>query len=384
MKIGLFGIELKSNNYGVTALGLTQIDFLEEINNKKIEYYVFSNDTISDVDEIKRTLNIQSKLSVLKLINYKDGIKGFKYIYNKIKECDIVIDLTYGDSFSDIYGLKKFILYSIPKLMAINLGIELIIAPQTIGPYKNKIVKSVAKRILRNADVLCVRDEKSLELAKKISYKDDIILTSDLAMELPYEKQTLNGIKFKVGINISDLLWSNNNEENLKQYGIVVDYKELVKKIITKFTSEKYEIHLITHVYAKDDSKGEYALAKKVHEEFPKTILAPKFESPIDAKSYMSGLDLFFGARMHATIGAFSSGVPVIPTSYSRKFEGLYGSLGYNYGINLRETTIEDAMNHIEYCLENYSKLEEDRKKAFEEALNRNQKYHKLLEEIIK
>lgn len=87
---------------------------------------------------------------------------------------------------------------------------------------------------------------------------------------------------------------------------------------------------------------------------------------------------------MHATIGAFSSGVPVIPTSYSRKFEGLYGSLGYNYGINLRETTIEDAMNHIEYCLENYSKLEEDRKNAFEEALNRNQKYHKLLEEIIK
>ena len=33
---------------------------------------------------------------------------------------------------------------------------------------------------------------------------------------------------------------------------------------------------------------------------------------------------------MHACIAAFSSGVPVIPMAYSRKFEGLFGSIGYN------------------------------------------------------
>ena len=387
IKIGIFGISLKSINYGVTALGITQVKILENIRNKlnrNFEYIIFSGENKEYVEILKEQLQIKSDITIKRIINIRAGIKGLKDISQSINECDYIIDLTYGDSFSDIYGLKKMILYSIPKLMAIKKDKKLIIAPQTIGPYKNFISKILAKKILRKATILTVRDDQSLAVAEELSGRDDIVITSDLAMELPYNKKNFDKEKFKVGLNISELLWDNSNEENLKQYGIVIDYKKLVKEIISKFNSNKYELHLVTHVYAKDESKGEYALAQKVHEEFPETILAPKFESPIDAKSYMSGLDLFFGARMHATIGAFSSGVPVIPISYSRKFEGLYGSLGYNYGINLRETTIEEAMKHIEYCLNSYDKLEQDRKKAFEEALNRNKRYHKLLEKIIK
>ena len=32
---------------------------------------------------------------------------------------------------------------------------------------------------------------------------------------------------------------------------------------------------------------------------------------------------------MHACIAAFSAGVPVVPMAYSRKFNGLFGTLGY-------------------------------------------------------
>lgn len=300
MRIGILGTELLSINYGCAALGIAQIQFIENIakaKKTKIEYYVFSNDEVLRIEKLKKQLNIESKIEIKKLINFRDGIKGMSYILDEINKCDFIIDITYGDSFSDIYGFKNYILYTIPKLMTLYRKKILVLAPQTVGPYKNKLAKLLSKKVLKKSNIICVRDEKSLEYAKKISKREDIILASDLAMELPYEKQKLNGTKFKVGINISTLLWNNSNEENLKQYGIVVDYKELVKKIITKFTSEKYEIHLITHVYAKDDSKGEYALAKKVHEEFPETILAPKFESPIDAKSYMSGLDLFFRCK---------------------------------------------------------------------------------------
>jgi polysaccharide pyruvyl transferase WcaK-like protein len=63
--------------------------------------------------------------------------------------------------------------------------------------------------------------------------------------------------------------------------------------------------------------------------EFPGAIVAPRFKTPQEAKSYISGLDFFAGARMHACIAAFSSGVPVLPMAYSRKFSGLFGSLGY-------------------------------------------------------
>lgn len=386
MRIGIFGVELNSINYGCAALGISQLKFLEEVSQKnkvELEYYIFSNDDINKLSVLKNILEIKSNIEIKGLINFKNGLKGWKKISTEIDKCDYIIDLTYGDSFSDIYGFKNFLIYTIPKLITIYNKKSLIIAPQTIGPYQKFITKILAKRVLKHTKYLCVRDEKSLNLAKDISKRDDILLTSDLAMELPYKKSEINNKKFNVGINVSDLLYTNTNEENKNKYGIVIDYKELVKKIIDKFSNEKYQIHLITHVFSRDDTKGEFALAKKIHEEYPNTILAPKFDSPIDAKNYISGLDLFFGARMHATMGAFSSGVPIIPTSYSRKFEGLYGSLGYNYGINLRETTIEEAMKHIDYCLENYNKVEEDRKKAFDEALKRNECYHKLLEKII-
>lgn len=47
---------------------------------------------------------------------------------------------------------------------------------------------------------------------------------------------------------------------------------------------------------------------------------------------------------MHATIGAFSSGVATIPVSYSRKFEGLYHSLGYEYLVNARVMDTDKAI----------------------------------------
>lgn len=58
-----------------------------------------------------------------------------------------------------------------------------------------------------------------------------------------------------------------------------------------------------------------------------------------------------------STIGAFSSGGPVIPFSYSRKFEGLFGNLNYNYVVNGRVENTESAVRKtLQYVLD-YEKL---------------------------
>ena len=386
MKIGILGISLSSNNYGVTALGYTQLSMLEEILNnsyiKDVEFFIFSPDSQEIIDENVKLIRVIHKTKVKKNMNIKSGLSGIIRMAKNIDECDFVIDLTYGDSFSDIYGKKIFYLYSIPKMIA-NKKKKLILGPQTIGPFKNKLIEKIAKTILIKAEIICVRDEKSLDYTRQLTNRNDIVLSSDLAMKLPFEKQTISNGKFNVGINISELLYYNDNNKNEKDFQIVVDYKKFIDSIINRFYSEKYQIHIVTHVFSKDDNQGEYGLAKKIHHDYPKTILAPKFKNPIDAKSYLSGLDLFFGSRMHATIGAFSAGIPVIPMSYSRKFEGLYESLNYNYGINLRDTTIENGLEHIDYCLDNYLKMKEDLNRSLEKALQRNDDYKRILESMI-
>ena len=47
---------------------------------------------------------------------------------------------------------------------------------------------------------------------------------------------------------------------------------------------------------------------------------------------------------MHATIGAYSSGVPTIPFAYSRKFEGVFSDLDYEYVVDGMKLTTDEAM----------------------------------------
>ena len=98
-----------------------------------------------------------------------------------------------------------------------------------------------------------------------------------------------------------------------------------------------------------DDLRASAAL----QDEFPALRPAPDFASPSAAKSYIAGLDFFMGARMHACIAAFSSGVPVVPMAYSRKFAGLFGSLGYDHTVDCQSETNTAILEKIAAAFEN-------------------------------
>ena len=50
--------------------------------------------------------------------------------------------------------------------------------------------------------------------------------------------------------------------------------------------------------------------------------------NPMELKWVLSRLDWFAGARMHATIGAFSSGVPTLGLGYTDKAQGVFTECG--------------------------------------------------------
>ena len=77
----------------------------------------------------------------------------------------------------------------------------------------------------------------------------------------------------------------------------------------------------------------------------------------MEAKRYMSEMDVFSGARMHATIGAFSMKVPTIPFSYSPKFEGLFNSLEYDYVIHGKTMSTKEAVDKTIEFIENKNEL---------------------------
>ena len=155
--------------------------------------------------------------------------------------------------------------------------------------------------------------------------------------------------------------------------------------VFRPFFRLKYEVHLIPHVIdlKEDAHDDDYKICKILQEKYPETILAPAFHTPIEAKSYISNMKIFIGSRMHSTIAAFSSDVVTIPISYSRKFEGLFNSLNYEYVINGREETTESAYLKILQYIEDFDKLRNIQEKSLEIIKEKNNKFSNSIRNVL-
>ena len=63
---------------------------------------------------------------------------------------------------------------------------------------------------------------------------------------------------------------------------------------------------------------------------------------------------------MHACIGAFSSGTPVVPIAYSRKFGGLFGLLGYSWMVPVTGLDTNRALAYLHDALDKRADLSRD------------------------
>lgn len=359
MIIGLMGMEFESENKGCEALSYSFLNILNKIDNENLLIYYFSNLGFGKVQETFPDLKF-------KRINLKIKDKKLNF-FRAAHKCDYIFDVTMGDSFSDIYS-KEVCLSDIRfKRIASTLSKKYILLPQTYGPFYSVEAKKGANKVFKNTDMVFCRDELSKEYIEKEFGIMDSILSTDMAFALPFDKSYYsftNTKKKKIGLNVSGLLFRGGFTKN-NQFNLKLDYPELIRKIIESISSE-YEIHLIPHVinFSENAHDDDYKTCQLLHEEYPNTILAPAFETPIQAKSYISNMNIFIGSRMHSTVAGFSSGVVTIPISYSRKFEGLFGSLNYPYVVNAKEKTTESAYELILKYIEKKDELSQVQSKS--------------------
>ena len=349
MKIALLGCHINSTNLGCQALTYSLVQMLESISkakNTQFEYVLFeyapSEETTQEF--CNRVHVDQSRIMAYRIApvyRWRSYIKHFRRntdMLRRIKECDVAIDLTAGDSFSDIYGRQRFISLTRIKRMVELLGVPLILGPQTYGPFQHSGNYRTARRVMENAKAIIARDAVSAKLASEM-VRHQVETTTDLAFQLPYRKNTLEHDRSNIGINISGLLVRDHIEKGIEDtVRLSVDYDQYILSLVKSLCNDGYHIYLVPHV------DEDYKASKDIHDLFPETELVAPFTNPIDAKSFISALDCFIGARMHATIAAFSSGVAVIPTAYSRKFDDLFSTIGYNRTIDLRTETTDSAV----------------------------------------
>lgn len=369
---------IKNGNRGCVALSITMMSLIDEVmNNAGVQYRLFLPDS-QFRDQKKHEYKINNRVisfedcSYPKGLSFKDNIKlqlkSFTKGGNKAKQifeiADFILDIGQGDSFADIYGEHRFRIIDRIHVMARKYKKTYCILPQTIGPFKDTMIAHLAHESIANASCCMARDKQSYDyVIKNVPEQQKITEYIDVAFFMPYKKIEQESGYTHVGLNISSLLWHGGYTRD-NQFGLKCDYKKLVKEIINYFLSLKNtKIHLIPHVVEGERCiENDYEVSYEIWREYNNTnlVLAPFALGPIEIKSYIAGMDFFMGARMHATIGAFSSGVSVIPMAYSRKFNGLFvDTLQYDAMVDMKVQDTDEIMAVIKEGFNKRTELKE-------------------------
>lgn len=280
----------------------------------------------------------------LPLAGLRQRLRSALPILDLLVNTTFVGDIRGGDSFSDIYSLKTFVVGSLPCLVALLLGKDLVLLPQTYGPFKSRLARFLARQIIRRSKHVLARDAESLAVANHLLDQKEAGLKAQLCPDVAFclepsvpaepaiEPPLPDGSDYHlIGFNVSGLLYYGGYNQN-NMFGLRDDYQETAFQVLefllslpdthvlllphmVKFDEWKIEsdIHAGRHLMERLDT----GLRSRVH-------LAAGSYDQHQVKALIGRCEFFVGSRMHSCIAALSQGVPTVGIAYSRKFKGVF------------------------------------------------------------
>lgn len=311
---------------------------------------------------------------VLPRSRFKDTLVKRNPYFRMFFEADLVANITGGDSFSDIYGFRRFFLGFLYKWLVIFLGKKLILLPQTYGPFRRPLTKMMARYIINYASLVYSRDKSGVNYVKnllktentdgKIKFLPDVAFVLDSRRPENTEIGSLEKTKARnvivVGLNVSGLLFNGGfTRDNM--FGLKTDYRELIYELIEMLLKdEKVTVLLIPHVFpppgyeVESDPNACLEVYKELNSKYSGRILLTRGKYDHNEAKYIIGLcDFFIGSRMHACIAALSQGIPAIGLAYSKKFRGVFESVGVEQlVVDMRQAKTDEVLTTIAKAFE--------------------------------
>lgn len=350
-RICLFGAAPDSGNHGVSALMLATVDGLSRRHADAV-ITVFDN----GLGARRRTFVVGDRTVAVDCIGFRGGRR-----YNRpenqlttrvaaragglgnpgaaaVLSADVVLDLTAGDSFTDLYGRERFATTAAGKRLALAAGRPLVLLPQTYGPFRHRRTLHRATALLRGATAAWARGADShRQMVRMLGPHHDPArhhLGVDMAFTLPptppgptvmaQVERTLGMVPGApvAGVNVSGLLYG--RPDAGQRYGLAVDYDRTVRGIVVGLLDAGATVLLVPHV--RNDIAACHALAADVHDR--RLVVAPPELGAAETKWLIGRTDFFCGTRMHATIAALTSSVPTCAIAYSPKTAEVFRTLG--------------------------------------------------------
>lgn len=345
--IVLAGAAPDTGNHGVSALCLSAIIGLAERGVEQFTLFDNGSDNVSSLDfeglssaSISR-LRFQGGRRIYKRSNMRNvrlrQMLGLPSpALDAIKTADAVLDVSGGDSFTDLYGPDRFDQTIKPKLMALDAGKPLILLPQTYGPFRFTKHCAIARDIIARSALAFARDADSYAYMQQLLGDRFDPARHRLGVDLAFGLPTDNSAAAKsnsAGINVSGLLW-NDAVLAAEKFGLACDYKSVLMQLCGHILSKTaHNIHLVPHVRPDNTGENDLVACRALKQVLPSSLRHRVFieetaNTPTQLKGVIAESDWFAGARMHATIAALSTCTPVANMAYSKKARGVFDRCG--------------------------------------------------------
>lgn len=263
-----------------------------------------------------------SKIYGVKSIYTFDYLK----VLSSLENTDLLISGG-GSLLQDATSLKSLIYYLWVIFMALFFKKKVVIFAQGIGPIKNPIARFITKILLKKADYLSVRDEKSLYLLRGWGLTPELV--ADPMWNLELEPREPLG---RVGIQLRK--WKTLTDDFIHS---------LARKVAENYSDKEI------YIYSFQDSQ-DFDVCKKfqnylslVNKDIKTTLIYQRTNK--EMVDSFKNLDSLIAMRYHACLLAIKYGIPTLPISYDQKVEKLARELDLEF-VNLEE--IEKIPSAIE------------------------------------
>jgi polysaccharide pyruvyl transferase WcaK-like protein len=190
-----------------------------------------------------------------------------------------------------------------------------------------------------------------------------------------------------IGLNVNGLMY-NGGYTRANMFGLTLDYGAMLPRLVeTLLQHHPGELWLIPHTYGPPESvESDPAACRKVRDALPPAvrnrvrIVTGEYDCH-EIKGVIGLCCFFVGSRMHACIAALSQGVPAVGIAYSRKFQGVFETLGMGkWVVDGRTTSGQEA---VEQVLRLYWRQDEVRRALAERAKEARRQLGEVFDRLV-
>ncbi len=284
-----------------------------------------------------------------------------------------------GSLIQDVTSDKSLWYYLNMLKIAYSTKIPVMLYANGIGPVNKQKNRTKVAGMLNKADIITLRDNKSLEEVKNMGVTTETVVTADPALSMiGVDRKVAKTILEQEGIPLDNKLlaisvreWKTCDEEFWKNFAQHID------TICNK--------HNLTPVFIPLKKPDDSEISKKIQEIMQtKSYILKKNYTSEEIIGIFGECELTIGMRLHSLVYAASCGVAAIGIVYDPKIKGFADYMDTTMLVEIDELSSNKLVEEADEIIKNMASLKERLKEKKEEFKEKNQQTAKLAMKFIK